>query len=188
MLWLVGLVMENKEDRMVWIDLEMTGLDISREKIIEIATIVTEGDLTLVSEGPSLAISQPESELEKMDDWNITHHTKNGLLKRVRSDGVAIAQAERLTLEFLMEHCLAGVPPLCGNTIGQDRRFLRRYMPELHEFFHYRSVDVTSVKEIVRRWYPKAPRFSKPSGHRALDDIRGSIEELSHFREHVFRE
>lgn len=99
-----------------------------------------------------------------------------------------MAEAERMTLEFLMEHCLAGVPPLCGNTIGQDRRFLRRYMPELHEFFHYRSVDVTSVKEISRRWYPKAPRFSKPSGHRALDDIRGSIEELSHFREHVFRD
>ncbi len=179
---------ERMEDRLVWIDLEMTGLDPIENKIIEIATIVTEGDLTLVSEGPSLAISQPESELEKMDDWNITHHTKNGLLKRVRTDGVPIAEAERLTLEFLMEHCLAGVPPLCGNTIGQDRRFLRRYMPELHEFFHYRSVDVTSVKEIARRWYPKAPRFSKPSGHRALDDIRGSIEELSHFREHVFRD
>ena len=176
------------EDRLVWIDLEMTGLDPIENKIIEIATIVTEGDLTLVSEGPSLAISQPESELEKMDDWNITHHTKNGLLKRVRSDGVPIAEAERLTLEFLMEHCLAGVPPLCGNTIGQDRRFLRRYMPELHEFFHYRSVDVTSVKEIARRWYPKVPRFSKPSGHRALDDIRGSIEELAHLREHVFRD
>ena len=176
------------EDRLVWLDLEMTGLDPVENKIIEIATIVTEGDLTLVSEGPSLAISQPESELEKMDDWNITHHTKNGLLKRVRSDGVPIAEAERLTLEFLMEHCLAGVPPLCGNTIGQDRRFLRRYMPELHQFFHYRSVDVTSVKEIARRWYPKTPRFSKPSGHRALDDIRGSIEELAHLREHVFRD
>ena len=176
------------EDRLVWIDLEMTGLDPIENKIIEIATIVTEGDLTLVSEGPSLAIFQPESELEKMDDWNITHHTKNGLLKRVRSDGVPIAEAERLTLEFLMEHCLAGVPPLCGNTIGQDRRFLRRYMPELHEFFHYRSVDVTSVKEIARRWYPKVPRFSKPSGHRALDDIRGSIEELAHLREPVFRD
>ena len=176
------------EDRLVWIDLEMTGLDPIENKIIEIATIVTEGDLTLVSEGPSLAIFQPESELEKMDDWNITHHTKNGLLKRVRSDGVPIAEAERLTLEFLMEHCLAGVPPLCGNTIGQDRRFLRRYMPELHQFFHYRSVYVTSVKEIARRWYPKAPRFSKPSGHRALDDIRGSIEELAHLREHVFRD
>ena len=176
------------EDRLVWIDLEMTGLDPIENKIIEIATIVTEGDLTLVSEGPSLAISQPESELEKMDDWNITHHTKNGLLKRVRSDGIPIAEAERLTLEFLMEHCLAGVPPLCGNTIGQDRRFLRRYMPELHEFFHYRSVDVTSVKEIARRWYPNAPRFSKPSGHRALDDIRGSIEELAHLRDHVFRD
>jgi oligoribonuclease len=176
------------EDRLVWMDLEMTGLYPDENTIIEIATIVTEGDLTIVAEGPALAISQPESELAKMDDWNLTHHTKNGLLKRVRNDGVPMAEAERMTLEFLMEHCLAGVPPLCGNTIGQDRRFLRRYMPELHEFFHYRSVDVTSVKEISRRWYPKAPRFSKPSGHRALDDIRGSIEELSHFREHVFRD
>ena len=176
------------EDRLVWMDLEMTGLYPDENTIIEIATIVTEADLTIVAEGPALAISQPESELAKMVDWNLTHHTKNGLLKRVRSDGVPMAEAERVTLEFLMEHCLAGVSPLCGNTIGQDRRFLRRYMPELHEFFHYRSVDVTSVKEIAKRWYPKAPRFSKPSGHRALDDIRGSIQELSHFREHIFRD
>ncbi len=176
------------EDRLVWMDLEMTGLYPDENTIIEIATIVTEADLTIVAEGPALAISQPESELAKMDDWNLTHHTKNGLLKRVRSDGVPMAEAERVTLEFLMEHCLAGVSPLCGNTIGQDRRFLRRYMPELHEFFHYRSVDVTSVKEIAKRWYPKAPRFSKPSGHRALDDIRGSIQELLHFREHIFRD
>ena len=173
------------EDRLVWIDLEMTGLDPIENKIIEIATIVTEGDLTLVSEGPSLAIFQPESELEKMDDWNITHHTKNGLLKRVRSDGVPIAEAERLTLEFLMEHCLAGVPPLCGNTIGQDGRF-GGGKHELHEFFHYRSVDVTSVREIAEDG-TQGTRFSKPSGHRALV-TGGSIEELAHLRDHVFRD
>ena len=176
------------DERLVWIDLEMTGLDPDENTIIEIATIVTEGDLTVVAEGPAIAISQPESELAKMDDWNLTHHTKNGLLDRVRNQGTPIAEAEAQTIEFLREHCIEGVSPLCGNTIGQDRRFLRRYMPELHEFFHYRSVDVTSIKQLVDRWYPNMPRATKPAGHRALDDIRGSIAELQYYRENVFRE
>ena len=176
------------DERLVWIDLEMTGLDADENTIIEIATIVTEGDLTVVAEGPAIAISQPESELAKMDDWNLTHHTKNGLLDRVRNQGTPMAEAEAQTIEFLREHCIEGVSPLCGNTIGQDRRFLRRYMPDLHEFFHYRSVDVTSIKQLVDRWYPNMPRATKPAGHRALDDIRGSIAELQYYRENVFRE
>jgi oligoribonuclease len=176
------------EERLVWIDLEMTGLDPDENTIIEIATIVTEGDLTVVAEGPAIAISQPEPELAKMDEWNLTHHTENGLLDRVRNEGVPMAEAEAMTLEFLQDHCIEGTHPLCGNTIGQDRRFLRRYMPALHKFFHYRSVDVTSIKQLVDRWYPNLPRATKPSGHRALDDIRGSIAELEHYREHVFRD
>ncbi|MDE0706293.1 MAG: oligoribonuclease [Candidatus Poseidoniales archaeon] len=176
------------EERLVWMDLEMTGLEPEENTIIEIATIVTEGDLTVVAEGPAFAISQPESELAKMDDWNLTHHTENGLLDRVRNHGIPMAEAEALTIEFLREHCIEGISPLCGNTIGQDRRFLRRYMPELHDFFHYRSVDVTSIKQLVDRWYPDLPRATKPAGHRALDDIRGSIVELEHYREHIFRD
>ena len=159
------------EDRLVWIDLEMTGLDPDENTIIEIATIVTEGDLSIVAEGPSFAISVSEEELE-----------------RVRSSKITMSEAENQTLDFLQLHCLAGVPPLCGNTIGQDRRFLRRYMPNLHSFFHYRSVDVTSVKELVRRWYPELPKWRNNSGHRALGDIRGSIDELSYYRENVFLE
>ena len=174
------------EQRLVWLDLEMTGLDPHENTIIEIATIVTEGDLEIVAEGPSFAISQPEEELDKMDEWNQTHHTENGLIDRVRNNGVSMKEAEEKTIEFLRLHCLEGVPPLCGNTIGQDRRFLRKYMPELHDFFHYRSVDVTSIKEVIRRWYPNSPRFSKRSGHRAMDDVRGSIDELAHYRKYVF--
>ena len=176
------------EERLVWMALEMTGLEPEENTIIEIATIVTEGDLTVVAEGPAFAITQPESELAKMDDWNLTHHTENGLLDRVRNHGIPMAEAEEMTIEFLREHCIQGISPLCGNTIGQDRRFLRRYMPELHDFFHYRSVDVTSIKQLVDRWYPNLPRATKPAGHRALDDIRGSIVELEHYREHVFRD
>ena len=174
------------DERLVWIDLEMTGLDPDENTIIEIATIITEGDLDIVAEGPAIAISQPESELAKMDDWNLTHHTENGLLERVRSDGIPMADAEQLTLDFVSLHCDAGQSPLCGNTIGQDRRFLRRYMPDLHDFFHYRSVDVTSIKQLADRWYPNLPRATKPAGHRALDDIRGSIAELEYYRQHIF--
>ena len=174
------------DERLVWIDLEMTGLDPDENTIIEIATIVTEGDLEIVAEGPAIAISQPESELAKMDDWNLTHHTENGLLDRVRNQGITMVEAEQITLDFVSMHCDAGQSPLCGNTIGQDRRFLRRYMPDLHEFFHYRSVDVTSIKQLADRWYPNLPRATKPAGHRALNDIRGSIAELEYYRQHIF--
>lgn len=176
------------ESRLVWIDLEMTGLDPDENTIIEIATIVTESDLSIVAEGPSFAIDVAKEELAKMDNWNVKHHTENGLLDRIQSDGVSMENAERHTLEFLKEHCSPGQSPLCGNTIGQDRRFLRRYMPELHDFFHYRSVDVTSIKILARSWYPEVGKWRKNSGHRALDDIRGSIEELSYYRDKLFRD
>ena len=171
--------MDERGQRLVWIDLEMTGLDPDENTIIEIATIVTESDLSIVAEGPSFAIDVGKEELAKMDNWNVKHHTENGLLDRIESDGILMENAERHTLEFLKEHCSPGQSPLCGNTIGQDRRFLRRYMPELHDFFHYRSVDVTSNKILARSWYPEVGKWRKNSGHRALDDIRGSIEELS---------
>ena len=176
------------EDRLVWIDLEMTGLDPDENTIIEIATIVTESDLSIVAEGPSFAIDVGKEELAKMDNWNVKHHSENGLLDRIQSDGVSMENAERQTLEFLKEHCSPGQSPLCGNTIGQDRRFLRRYMPELHDFFHYRSVDVTSIKILARSWYPEVGKWRKNSGHRALDDIRGSIEELAYYRDKLFRD
>ena len=176
------------ESRLVWIDLEMTGLDPDENTIIEIATIVTESDLSIVAEGPSFAIDVGKEELAKMDNWNVKHHTENGLLDRIQSDGGSMEYAERQTLEFLKEHCSPGQSPLCGNTIGQDRRFLRRYMPELHDFFHYRSVDVTSIKILARSWYPEVGKWRKNSGHRALDDIRGSIEELSYYRDKLFRD
>ena len=123
-----------------------------------------------------------------MDNWNVKHHTENGLLDRIESEGVSMQNAERLTLEFLKEHCSPNQSPLCGNTIGQDRRFLRRYMPDLHGFFHYRSVDVTSIKILARSWYPEVGKWRKNSGHRALDDIRGSIEELAYYRDKLFRD
>ena len=176
------------EDRLVWIDLEMTGLDPDENTIIEIATIVTESDLSIVAEGPSFAIDVGKEELAKMDNWNVKHHTENGLLDRIESEGVSMQNAERQTLEFLKEHCSPNQSPLCGNTIGQDRRFLRRYMPDLHEFFHYRSVDVTSIKILARSWYPEVGKWRKNSGHRALDDIRGSIEELAYYRDKLFRD
>jgi len=174
-------------DKLIWIDLEMTGLDPEENVIIEIATIVTDNDLNIIAEGPNLAIFQPEDELEKMDEWNVTHHTANGLIEAVRESEVSMATAEIRTLEFLREHCEHGQSLLCGNTIGQDRRFLRAHMPELQEFCHYRSIDVSSVKEISNRWYPNEKGFNKPTGHRALDDIKGSIRELSHYRQSIFK-
>ena len=174
-------------NKLIWIDLEMTGLDHEENVIIEIATLVTDNDLNIIAEGPNLTIFQPEEELEKMDDWNVTHHTANGLIEAVRESDISTATAEIRTLEFLREHCEPGQSLLCGNTIGQDRRFLRAHMPDLEAFCHYRSIDVTSVKEISTRWYPNERQFNKPTGHRALDDIKGSIQELAHYRQTVFK-
>jgi len=173
---------------LVWIDLEMTGLDPEQDSIIEIATIVTTGDLETIAEGPVFAIKQPEALLDGMDEWNSTHHAASGLLDRVRKEGVDIKEAEAMTLRFLENHVEHGKAPLCGNTIWQDRRFLARHMVELENFFHYRLIDVSSIKEIARRWRPEMLNgFTKKNEHLALADIRESIAELQFYREHFFK-
>ncbi|WP_148863482.1 oligoribonuclease [Marinobacter fonticola] len=175
-------------DRLVWIDLEMTGLDPDKERIIEIATIVTDSDLNTIAEGPVLAVHQPDSLLEAMDEWCTRTHGESGLTQRVKESSVSDADAERQTLEFLEQHLEQGQSPLCGNSIGQDRRFLVRYMPALEAFFHYRNLDVSTIKELARRWRPDVLKgVEKKGSHLALDDIRDSINELRHYREHFFR-
>lgn len=177
-----------KNEHIVWMDLEMTGLDPERERIIEMATLVTDGDLNVVAEGPELVIHQDDALLEAMDEWNTTHHGESGLTERVRTSTTTEAEAERLTLEFVREHCRERLAPLAGNSIHQDRRFLVKYMPALDAYLHYRNVDVSTVKELVRRWYPRqhAAAPAKKEAHRALDDIRESIEELRYYRASVF--
>ena len=173
---------------LVWMDLEMTGLDPERERIIEIATIVTDDQLEVVAEGPVLAVRQPESLLAAMDDWNQRQHGGSGLLDRVRREGVSEREAEAITLAFLEQHVDRKRSPLCGNTIWQDRRFLTRYMPALEEFLHYRMVDVSSLKELAARWRPDlAAGFSKTNAHTALADVRESIAELRYYREHFIK-
>lgn len=166
----------------------MTGLDPDKERIIEIATIVTDDELNVVAEGPALAVRQSETLLAAMDDWNQTHHKASGLLDRVRNEGVSEREAEAATLDFLARHVERKRSPLCGNTIWQDRRFLARYMPELEGYLHYRMVDVSSIKELVQRWRPDLMGgFSKRNEHTALADIRESVEELRYYREHFLR-
>ncbi|WP_417543938.1 oligoribonuclease [Marinobacter sp.] len=173
---------------LVWIDLEMTGLDPEKERIIEMATIITDSELNLVAEGPVVAINQPDSLLDAMDEWCTRTHGESGLTKRVRESKVSEAEAEQQTLAFLKEYMKKGKSPLCGNSIGQDRRFLVKYMPELEDFFHYRNLDVSTVKELARRWRPDVLEGVKKQGsHLALDDIRDSINELRHYREHFFK-
>lgn len=171
-------------DNLIWIDLEMTGLDPDNDRIIEIATAVTDKHLALLAEGPVLAVNQDEALLAGMDAWNTRQHNASGLVERVRASRVDEAEAEHATLEFLAEHVPAGTSPMCGNSICQDRRFLARYMPRLEAFFHYRHVDVSTLKELARRWAPEvATGFNKESRHLAMDDIRDSIAELRYYRE-----
>ena len=172
-----------KADNLVWIDLEMTGLDPLRDHVIEIATIVTDSALNVLAEGPVIAIHQPESVLAGLDEWNRNTHGASGLLDRVRASTVTAADAEARTLAFLEQHAEAGSSPMCGNSICQDRRFLAREMPALEKFFHYRNLDVSTVKELARRWAPDVlAGVQKSSTHAALDDVRESIEELAHYR------
>jgi len=172
---------------LIWIDLEMTGLDTVNDRIIEIATIVTDPDLNEIAEGPVLAIHQPDEVMARMDEWNRTQHGGSGLTQRVAESRVTEAQAEQATLAFLRQHVEAGTSPMCGNSICQDRRFLARCMPELEAFFHYRNLDVSTLKILASLWAPPvAAGFSKESSHRAMDDIRDSIAELRHYREHLF--
>ena len=175
---------------LVWLDLEMTGLEPDRHVIVEIATLVTDDELDIVAEGPDLVIGQPPEAMEAMDDFVRRMHTSSGLLPLIAASTVTLEDAGAATMAFVREH----VPeprtvPLCGNSIGTDRRFLARYLPELEEYLHYRSVDVSTVKELARRWYPEAlkGRPDKDGRHRALDDIRESVEELRYYRDHVFR-
>ena len=177
-----------KSDNLIWIDLEMTGLDTHADHIIEIATIVTDAALNVIAEGPVLAIHQDQAILDRMDDWNRSTHGSSGLLQRVRESALTVALAEAMTLGFLVQYSEAGKSPMCGNSICQDRRFLAREMPSLEKFFHYRNLDVSTVKELARRWAPAVlDGLSKTSTHLALDDIRESIRELEHYRRHFFK-
>ncbi len=180
--------MPHNSNNLIWIDLEMTGLDPERDTIIEIATIVTDGDLRPLAEGPVMAIHQPERYLRSMDDWNRTHHTASGLVARVRASRIDLCAAETTTIHFLQAWVPPGTSPMCGNSVCQDRRFLARYMPKLEAYFHYRNLDVSSIKILARRWAPAvADGVRKESKHLALDDIRESIEELRHYRAHFLR-
>ncbi len=175
-------------DHLVWIDLEMTGLDPATDRIIEIATVVTDAHLHVVAEGPVLAIHQDDATLGAMDEWNRTTHGASGLIGRVRGSRLTVGDAERETLEFLRRHAVAGASPMCGNSICQDRRFLAREMPALERFFHYRNLDVSTLKELARRWAPDVfAGVQKSSAHLALDDIRDSIRELEHYRRNFLR-
>jgi oligoribonuclease len=177
---------EDVKDWLIWLDLEMTGLDPERHVILEIATVVTDGDLNVVAEGPDVVVRWPERVFADMDAWSARQHRESGLLDRARNSPYEIASAEKRTMEFVGPFCKGGQTPLCGNSIWQDRRFLIRYMPKLETLFHYRNVDVSSVKELVRRWYPRLPRFEKKKPHAALEDILESIDELRYYRERVF--
>ena len=178
----------DKKTNLIWVDLEMTGLNPEVDRILEIATLVTDKDLNIVAEGPNLIVHQPDSVLDAMDEWCTTHHGESGLTQKVKDSALSEAAAEQQTLEFLKEWVEAGASPLCGNSIWQDRRFLIRYMPGLDSFCHYRNIDVSTLKELARRWRPEVvDGVQKKGSHRALDDIKESIEELKHYRTHFIK-
>ncbi len=189
----VNISAENQQNtkkdplNLIWIDLEMTGLDTEHDVIIEIATIVTDKELNVLGAGPVFAIHQPDALLDGMDEWNTRQHGKSGLTERVRNSTTSMAEAEQATIKFLQQFVDSGISPMCGNSICQDRRFLSREMPKLEEFFHYRNLDVSSVKEIAKRWRPELLKgFRKQGSHLAMDDIKDSIAELSYYREVFF--
>jgi oligoribonuclease len=175
------------DKNLVWMDLEMTGLDPEKERIIEIAVIVTDGDLNVIAEGPDLVVHQSAKLLKAMDEWNQTQHAKSGLIEKVKASKITEEEAERRVLEFIAKHVGPKISPLCGNSIHHDRRFLIKYMPKLSDYLHYRHVDVTTVKALVQRWYPSTRRYiQKKEKHRALNDVKESIAELKYLREHYF--
>ena len=175
----------DKSQNLIWIDLEMTGLKPDTDRIIEIATLVTDADLNILAEGPVLAISQSEERLAAMDDWNQHHHGQSGLIARVRNSTLNEAAAAQQTLDFLARYSDKNSSPMCGNSICQDRRFMANYMPELEAFFHYRNLDVSSLKELVKRWKPGIEAgLQKKATHQALEDIKDSVNELIYYREH----
>jgi oligoribonuclease len=182
-----GAYMTINNENLVWVDMEMTGLHPETDVVLEIATIVTDKNLNILAEGPVLAIHQPDSVLNNMDQWCIDTHGKSGLTARCRQSKVDIEQGSLLTIEFLKKYVDKGISPMCGNTIGQDRRFMVKYMPQLEAYFHYRNIDVSTVKELAKRWKPEAlDGFKKKGIHLALDDIRESIAEMVYYRQHVF--
>lgn len=175
----------DKKLNLIWIDLEMTGLAPNADRILEIATLITDANLNIIAEGPNLAVRQSDELLDGMDDWNQRHHSKTGLIEKVKNSRIDDKEAERQTIEFLVQYSDKGASPMCGNSICQDRRFLANYMPELEDFFHYRNLDVSSVKELVRRWKPEILEgLVKKGTHIAMDDIKDSVIELIYYREH----
>ncbi len=180
--------MPQDNNNLIWIDLEMTGLDTQKDYIIEIATVITDAQLNILAEGPVIAVHQADAILNAMDEWNTKQHSKSGLTKRVQESTYTEVQAEKLTIDFLQEYVGKGKSPMCGNSICQDRRFLARCMPELEAYFHYRNLDVSTLKELVSRWTPDTAKgLTKNNNHLALDDIKDSIEELKYYREHFIR-
>lgn len=179
---------QQNNGHLIWIDLEMTGLNPETDYIIEIATIVTDSELNIIEQGPVYAIHQDESILNQMDEWNKKHHSKTGLINRVKSSKLNEKQAEEKTISFIKKYIKKGGSPLCGNTIYQDRAFLKKYMQELESYFHYRIIDVSSLKELILRWYPDLPIFKKKNTHEALEDILESIQELKYYKKNIFIE
>jgi oligoribonuclease len=179
--------MSHSENNLIWIDLEMTGLDTDNDLIIEIATIVTDPQLNILEEGPVMAIYQTDEILGQMDAWNTRQHNQSGLVDRIKNSPYDLAEAESLTLDFLAKFVPKGKSPMCGNSICQDRRFMHRLMPKLETYFHYRNLDVSTIKEITKRWAPMNEEYSKKGSHLALDDVRDSINELKFYREHIFK-
>ena len=178
---------EQSPENLVWLDMEMSGLDVEKESILEIATVVTDGNLKVIEEGPNLIVHQDEAVLLEMDGWNQKHHSASGLIEKVRRSKLTVKDVEQETLEFVQKYCPEQTSPLCGNSIGQDRKFLYKHMRTFHDYLHYRNIDVTSVKELIARWYPNGPELpTKSEEHKALVDVKESIEELEFYRRNYF--
>ncbi len=180
--------MAQDQNHLIWLDMEMTGLEPDRDRIIEMAMIVTNSNLDVIAEGPVIAVHQPDAVLDGMDDWNKNTHGRSGLIERVKASTIDEAAAEAIYLEFMKQYVPSRTSPMCGNSIGQDRRFMARYMPTLENYFHYRNLDVSTLKELCRRWRPDVYKgFEKKGVHKALDDILESIAELRYYREHFLK-